>query len=255
MKVSEIAANLRRWAPEASQEEWDNTGFQLRLLDREVSDVVVAMDVTEDVVELAVETDAQLILTHHPMFFQSLKHIDIEETKGRMVARLIQNNISVYASHTAMDKAKGGVNDLWIDKLGLNAVATLTEEGIGIVGDREIELADILQIFQNEEIPSVRAYGRGKTQFQRIAFVGGSGADCIDDAVSKGSDLLITGDVKHHDGQHAYEQGLMVIDIGHFHSEKAVLAAMAQWIESLGEIRAHLVVNSPFAFEISGKMW
>ena len=251
MNCVEIINNLRKGAPEELQEPWDASGWQIKLADRDVTNVVVAMDVVPEVVDLAAEVGADLILTHHPFFFGGLSHVAEEATKGAMVVDLIRRGISVYSAHTNMDKAKGGVNDQWIDKLGLKNVRVLSEEDeLGIIGENHMVLSDLKAVFEAEAIDNVRGYGVKKEAVDTIAFVGGSGADYIDEAALKGADVLITGDVKHHDGQHAAEIGLMVLDIGHFHSEKAILMAMAEWVEEISGARAHVVMNSPFVFEI-----
>ncbi|WP_108831930.1 Nif3-like dinuclear metal center hexameric protein [Aedoeadaptatus coli] len=251
MNCVEIINNLCAWAPEELQEPWDASGWQIKLTDREVTNVVVAMDVVPEVVDLAAEVGAELILTHHPFLFGGLSNVAEETTKGAMVVDLIRRGISVYSAHTNMDKAKGGVNDQWIDKLGLKNVRVLSEEDeLGIIGENHMSLADLKAVFEAEAIDNVRGYGVKKEAADTIAFVGGSGADYIDEAALKGADVLITGDVKHHDGQHAAEIGLMVLDIGHFHSEKAILMAMAEWVEEISGARAHVVMNSPFVFEI-----
>ncbi len=251
MNCVEIINNLRKWAPEETQEPWDASGWQIKLADRDVTNVVVAMDVVPEVVDLAVEVGAELILTHHPFLFGGLSNVAEETTKGAMVVDLIRSGISVYSAHTNMDKAKGGVNDQWIDKLGLKNVRVLSEEDeLGIIGENNMSLADLKAVFEAEAIDNVRGYGVKKEAVETIAFVGGSGADYIDEAALQGADVLITGDVKHHDGQHASEIGLMVLDIGHFHSEKAILMAMAEWVEEISGASAHVVMNSPFVFEI-----
>lgn len=251
MNCVEIINNLRAWAPEETQEPWDASGWQIKLADRDVTNVVVAMDVVPEVVDLAAEVGAELILTHHPFLFGGLSNVAEETTKGAMVVDLIRRGISVYSAHTNMDKAKGGVNDQWVDKLGLKNVRVLSEEDeLGIIGENHMSLADLKAVFEAEAIDNVRGYGVKKEAVDTIAFVGGSGADYIDEAALQGADVLITGDVKHHDGQHAAEIGLMVLDIGHFHSEKAILMAMAEWVEEISGARAHVVMNSPFVFEI-----
>lgn len=251
MNTVELVDKLRAWAPEVLQEPWDKTGWQLRLEERDVKNVVVAMDVTRDVVDLAIEQGAELILTHHPFIFSPLEYVDDVSLRGKMVCDLIRHNISVYSSHTSMDKAKGGVNDQWIEKLGLQSVRTLSDEDeLGIMGTASLSLADFKYIFEREAITGVRCYGRRKEQVETVAFVGGSGADYIDEAAFKGADVLITGDVKHHDGQRAYEIGLMVLDIGHFHSEKAILETIAYWVEEVSDAAAHVVMNSPFVFDL-----
>ena len=251
MNCVEIINNLRKWAPEELQEPWDASGWQIKLADRDVTNVVVAMDVVPEVVDLAAEVGAELILTHHPFLFGGLSNVAEETTKGAMVVDLIRRGISVYSAHTNMDKAKGGVNDQWIDKLGLKNVRVLSEEDeLGILGENHLNLTELAAIFEGEGIENVRGYGKKKDAVATIAFVGGSGADYIDEAALRGADVLITGDVKHHDGQRAYEIGLMVLDIGHFHSEKAILMAMAEWVEEISGARAHVMMNSPFVFEL-----
>lgn len=251
MNCVEVINSLRKWAPEELQEPWDASGWQIKLADRDVTNVVVAMDVVPEVVDLAAEVGAELILTHHPFLFGGLSNVAEETTKGAMVVDLIRRGISVYSAHTNMDKAKGGVNDQWIEKLGLKNVRVLSEEDeLGIIGENNMHLTDLKAVFEAEAIDNVRGYGVKKEAVDTIAFVGGSGADYIDEAALQGADVLITGDVKHHDGQHAAEIGLMVLDIGHFHSEKAILMAMAEWVEEISGARAHVVMNSPFVFEI-----
>ncbi|MDY3118895.1 MAG: Nif3-like dinuclear metal center hexameric protein [Peptoniphilus sp.] len=251
MNSVEIVDKLREWAPEETQESWDASGWQLKLSKREVTNVVVAMDVTPEVVTLAEDVGAELILTHHPFFFGGLDSIGEENMKGAMVVSLIRRGISVYSAHTNMDKAKNGVNEQWIDKLGLkNSHILSVEDELGIVGESHMTLSELSAIFREEGIENVRGYGKKKEEVATVAFVGGSGADYIDQAALAGADVLITGDVKHHDGQRAYELGLMVLDIGHFESEKAILMAMARWVEDLSGARAHVMMNSPFVFEI-----
>ena len=104
MNCVEIINNLRKWAPEELQEPWDASGWQIKLADRDVTNVVVAMDVVPEVVDLAAEVGAELILTHHPFLFGGLSNVAEETTKGAMVVDLIRRGISVYSAHTNMDK-------------------------------------------------------------------------------------------------------------------------------------------------------
>ncbi|MBO9129612.1 Nif3-like dinuclear metal center hexameric protein [Bacillus sp. 165] len=99
--------------------EGDKIGLQIGSLAQPVEHVLIALDVTEDVVEEAIRHEAKLIIAHHPLIFHPLKSIQTDKAQGRIIEKCIKNEIAVYAAHTNMDIAEGGVNDLLADALGL----------------------------------------------------------------------------------------------------------------------------------------
>lgn len=124
---NDIFTIIERWAPKSLAYDWDNVGLQVGSRQSKTNNIMVTLDVTDSVVEEAIEQDVNLIIAHHPLLFQSLKNINTDSVKGAIIQKLIANNITVYAAHTNLDIAPGGVNDLLSDALQLEAVDHLVE--------------------------------------------------------------------------------------------------------------------------------
>lgn len=118
---------MEKWAPKAFAYDWDNIGLQVGSYNKPVKKIMVTLDVLESVVDEAIENKVDLIIAHHPLLFKPLKQINIDNWRGRMIRKLIQHDITVYAAHTNLDVAKGGVNDLLADLLGLEDKEVLIE--------------------------------------------------------------------------------------------------------------------------------
>lgn len=125
VKHRNIFHTLEAWAPKSLAYDWDNVGLQVGSKSTVTKGVLVTLDVTEAVVDEAIANDINVIIAHHPMIFRPLKTIDFDTFKGKVIKKLIQHEISVYASHTNLDIAKGGVNDLLSDSLNLTNVKPL----------------------------------------------------------------------------------------------------------------------------------
>lgn len=115
----EVIQLFEQFSPKAYAMDGDKIGLQIGALNQPVQNVLIALDVTEEVVVEAIEKNAQLIIAHHPPIFRPLQKIATETPAGRMIAKLIKHDIAVYAAHTNLDVAVGGVNDLLAEALGL----------------------------------------------------------------------------------------------------------------------------------------
>lgn len=115
VKHQTIIQKLEEWAPKHLAYDWDNVGLQVGSLKDTTKKVMITLDVLEDTVDEAIEQGANLIIAHHPLLFKPLKTIDFQTSKGKIIQKLIQHQITVYAAHTNLDIADGGVNDLLID--------------------------------------------------------------------------------------------------------------------------------------------
>jgi dinuclear metal center YbgI/SA1388 family protein len=115
----EVIQLFEQFSPKAYAMEGDKIGLQIGALNQPVQNVLVALDVTEEVVDEAIAKNTQLIIAHHPPIFRPLQKIATETPAGRMIAKLIKHDIAVYAAHTNLDVAMGGVNDLLAEALGL----------------------------------------------------------------------------------------------------------------------------------------
>jgi len=118
---------LEKWAPKHLAYEWDNVGLQVGSYTEQTTKVLITLDVTESVVDEAIKNEANLIISHHPLLFQPLQQINIHSLKGKIIQKLLKNHISVYAAHTNLDLADGGVNDLIFDRLSLTSKEILKE--------------------------------------------------------------------------------------------------------------------------------
>ena len=224
--VNEIHTYLETLLPRSLSCEWDNDGLMVCIdPDTEVKTVVFALDVTPAVIAYAQDHGAELIISHHPLIFKGIKHVDGNDITSKKVIRLLRSGISVMSFHTRLDSAKGGVNDILADTLGLeNVIPFDTEEGAyGRIGElaQETQFEDFcLMVKEKLGAPSVCA-SKGKALVKRVALLGGAGKDDIFSAMRAGADAYVTGEAGYHALMDAAEMGFSVIAAGHDFTENA----------------------------------
>ena len=212
------------------QEDYDNAGFLLGNPEAECNGVLVAVDVTDAVIEEAREKGANLIVTHHPMIFGGVKRITPKDATGRHIIKLIKNDMAVYAAHTNLDNLKDGVNGILAQVLGLTECHILRqmagqpspEVGAGMVGSLPYPMptqAFLEQVKVCLGLPILRVSDIASPAVSRVAICGGAGSFLIGDAIRQNADIYLTGDMKYHDFQRA-EGRITLVDIGHFESEQ-----------------------------------
>jgi dinuclear metal center YbgI/SA1388 family protein len=103
----------------------DKIGLQLGTLNKDIRNVLVALDVTNEVVEEAIRVQADLIIAHHAIVYRALKHLQTDTPAGKLYEKLIKHDIAVYIAHTNLDVADGGVNDMMASALGLTGLSHL----------------------------------------------------------------------------------------------------------------------------------
>jgi dinuclear metal center YbgI/SA1388 family protein len=247
-KLKDILDLLEEIAPLRLAEEWDNPGLQVGIHSQEVGKVFVSLDPTLQALKKAVKAEAQLLLTHHPLIFQPLSHLDGDLYPGNVIFEALRHGVAIVAAHTNLDVARGGINDMLADLFHLSDVEVLQpvegnsgrDIGLGRIGNipEPMSLSDMI-----ERVKSVlgskglRMVGSKARKIRRVALVGGSGGSLVATASKKGADLLITGDVGHHDALEAESRGLALIDGGHFYTEKEALALFARQLKGLMEKR------------------
>ncbi len=241
-KVKDIKNAIEKLAPCSLAEEWDNVGLMVGDAEQYVNTVFICLDVTAENVQKAIDCDADLIISHHPLIFTPLKHILDTDVSGNIISTLIRNNISVYSAHTNLDNADGGMNDVLADKLGLSDIRHFTEDecqnssSIGRVGELEtsIELADFKDFVKNVlGCRSIRYVGSPDEMVKTVAVCSGAGGDGIYSAYNAGADVYVTSDVRHHEAQLAYELGLNLIDAGHFETENTICEFMKDYLQEV----------------------
>lgn len=245
MRCREIIEILESQSPEYLACDWDNVGLLVGSREKEVGRVYVALDATDAAIAEAAEQNADMILTHHPMIFKGLKKVNEQDFIGRRVIALIRHDIACYAMHTNFDVA--GMAELAAERMKLTDTCVLqqtgeTEEGpvgIGRVGSlpRPLTLAEcVLQTKEAFEVDTVKVFGftqqscGSKEPITRIALCPGSGKSVIGDALRAKAQVLITGDIDHHEGIDAAAQGMAIIDAGHYGMEKLFIPYMKQFL-------------------------
>lgn len=141
--TGEVFFLLEQWAPKSLAYDWDPIGLQVGSYNEPVKKVMVTLDVDQRVIEEAIEQGVNLIIAHHPLLFKPLQSINTDSSKGQIIQTLIRHNITVYASHTNLDIAIGGVNDMLAEKLKL-------EETSVLVPTKTIELYKIVVFVPND---------------------------------------------------------------------------------------------------------
>ncbi len=369
MSVScdEIMSTLRHIAPEKLAEEWDNTGIQLLSGSNDVERILVCLEINDKIVEESISNNIDLIVTHHPLIFSSLKKVSHDNWLGNTIIKLLKEDIKVYSAHTSFDSTTGGNNDYLAELLGLKRIGPLKEQSIenyyklvvyvpeegldkvkeaiclagagrinnysdctffqkgtgtflpnsnanpyigkankteyvseyrlesivpegklnGVLShmvsahpyeepaydvfklenkinptslgrtgelDQDKPLKDISALLKeklNIEEP-ISVIGTLDRPIKKIGICTGSGMDLIHNAVDKGCQLFITGDVKYHDAQTALQLGIALIDAKHFHTEKIFVRNMAEKLKEVFNGRVEIIASevnlNPFQY-------
>ncbi|MGI6712367.1 MAG: Nif3-like dinuclear metal center hexameric protein [Bacillota bacterium] len=339
--VDKVINIMETIAPRHLAEDWDNIGLQIGHPGEKAENILITLDINEAVVNEAISQGIDLIISHHPLIFEPLKTLRFDTPLGKICAELISNNIAVYAAHTNLDRASGGINDVLAHILGLQNTEVLipgkeeklfkvvvfvpegflekvrnalSEAGAGWIGNYshctfsvagkgtfkplegtnpfigtrgKLESVDeyrletivprqklkqvisaMIKSHPYEEVSydvypleiekgnwgigrigrlksgimlgwlaehvkkmlhtdTVKVVGDPGLMISQIAVCGGAGTFLIDKAKIKGAQCLITGDLKYHEGQHARELGLAVIDAGHYATENLIVPELA----------------------------
>ncbi len=364
--VKDIIQLMDTWAPPSLAESWDHPGLQVGDPKQPVHTVLVSLDLTRDNLNYAIANKVDMIVSHHPFLFKSVKNIDLQTEKGQMIADLFNFHISAFAAHTNLDTAQGGVNDalasalklkhctgfipiqkkkqyklvVYVPKSHAETVrAAIARAGGGVAGayrgcsfvssgtgyffadseahpfsgkagtenkadevrietfieenalnavklaihgahPYELPIYNIYELVSSEkwetmgrigELPHlmsgeeavlyvkeclgielVKFTGKPEQIIQKIAVLGGAGAEFIPLAKSAGADLYLTGDVKYHEAQEAKALGLFLVDGGHFYTERVIIPWIAKYLQQAARERDWnlTIIEDPGASDI-----
>jgi dinuclear metal center YbgI/SA1388 family protein len=257
MKCCEIIEMLETLSPVNFAEDWDNIGLLVGRRDKDVDTVYIALDATDEVVEDAINVGADMLITHHPLIFKKMGRVNTDDFIGRRVYNLIRNDISCYAMHTNFDVM--GMADAAADEIGLKDREVLdvtyeddiSKEGCGRVGSLKscMSVEELAKLVKRKfNVPNVRVFGDLGDIVKVAAIIPGSGGSFIDNAIKMGADVIITGDIDHHEGIDAVAKGLVVIDAGHYGIEKLFIPYMEEFIKrELPKIKIYkAAIKEPF---------
>lgn len=239
MTAEELIQELENLSPPAFAEKWDNSGLLCGRKKKEIRKILLAVDATDEVVEEAVLAEVDMLITHHPLIFPNVSGITEDDFIGRRLLKLIQADVCCYAMHTNFDVM--GMADEAADKIGMTQREVLmvtyedaiSKEGIGRVGKlaQEITLAECAELVKEAFLlDNVRVYGDLESKVRMVAVSPGSGKKMSQYALAAEAQVLITGDIDHHEGIDSVAQGLAIIDAGHYGIEKIFVSYMKEFI-------------------------
>ena len=234
MQIQAVIDYLNQLYPLRYQEDYDNAGHKVGDASQQLTGILVTLDVTNEVIDEALQLGFNLIVSHHPMIFAGLKSLVPSNTQTRMLNQLIKNDICVYSAHTNLDNLPGGVSYILGEKLGVKNMQTLrpmdasvetpmpSQPGGGTIGELDAPLSypDFMQrVKQVLGLPMIKCSQNPPATVKRVALCGGSGSFLIDDAADQKADIYLTSDIKYHDYQKAVGR-IHLADIGHYESEQ-----------------------------------
>ncbi|HCT64439.1 MAG TPA: Nif3-like dinuclear metal center hexameric protein [Lachnospiraceae bacterium] len=244
MKCSDLINELENFAPMYLAENWDNIGLILGDTENDIKKILVALDATEEVINEAIAVGADIIITHHPMIFSGVKKITNQTAMGVKIRKLIKNNIAHFAMHTNLDIAFGGTNDELARIAGLNDIEVLRkscqqdgkDNGLGRIGNlkKETNFRNFARILKKElNLDTLRVVGDTEKIVKRVGLCTGSGFEFMEDAIEKGADVYITGDLRYHESQKAQDAGICVIDVTHYAGENIIVPVICRYLNGL----------------------
>ena len=256
MKKTDLLKILDKIAPVDLAEDWDNCGMQVDLGKEEINRVLVAMEVTQDVISEAEKQGADMIITHHPLLFSfiaitSLRAWNVNE---KNIIDLVKKDIEVYSAHTCFDAAPGGVNDYICRLLGIERVKTFAGEIARIGRLKEPVMLEEYEKYVNEKLGkpgAVMCCGDPKKLVRRVAVCTGYGGELWEEAWKEGADLFISGEFKHHEMAYMSQSSMAFMAAGHAGTEWIFVPDMAEQLKkfSLGELEIIEYKNHQIPFD------
>lgn len=252
ISLASLVAKLESIAPLFLAESWDNVGLLAGDPQANIQRVMTCLTISPETVGEAIEGQAQLVVTHHPLPFKPIQRIVTSNAAGNSLWSLLRAGIAIYSPHTAWDNAAEGINARLAELLGLVDIHPIRKSVGGETADQTLGVGRVGCLKPSQSItkivaslrtkmPSIRATSNHPPQHrvERVAVVCGSGGSFVDAARQVNANLLLTGEATYHQCLEAQSLGLAMLMIGHFDSERFSMDLLA---ESLGVEFPSLVV-------------
>lgn len=243
LKIKDIENLFESIAPEALKESYDNVGLMVGDSNCEVTSILVSLDCTLDVIDEAVNKKCNLIINHHPLLFNKPKSITNHSLTGKKIMKALNNSINIFACHTNLDSVNGGLNDIAMEILGFDNYKILqpspsdkSKGGIGRIAKLRnfITLGSLCdRVKRALDIEIIKYSGNLDKNISKIAVINGSGEDFFQNAIDLHADCIITGDTTHHHVCDCLEQGVSVIDAGHFQLEWCAMKIFGKRLQTI----------------------
>jgi dinuclear metal center YbgI/SA1388 family protein len=234
-------------APLDLAEEWDNVGLLLGDLQDDVDRVQTCLTLTANVAREAIDKQAQMIVSHHPILFRPVQRLTADSSDGRMLLDLIAAGIAVYSPHTGYDSAVAGINQQLAEMFELKQIAPLRPDveaesgdaapaiGAGRYGTlgQPTQLSELIQtIKQQLRLDSLQFVGNDQAMVERVGIACGSAAEFLGDAARADCQLFITGEARFHSALEAVSLDMNMVLVGHYASERPAVERLADTIST-----------------------
>jgi len=231
MKVQEVINYLHTIAPNNYQEDYDNSGLLVGNYEDEIKGALVSLDMTEGVLDEAINLGCNLVVSHHPIIFSGLKRLTGANYIQRVVQKAIKHDLNLFAIHTNLDNVyENGVNTNIGKIIGLQNMEILRPKeglgdgeaiGSGIIGQvpRQAEMDFLKGLKEKMSLNTIKSPALRSKNVEKVAVCGGSGRFLLNDAIRQGADVFISSDFKYHEYFDA-DSNTVIADIGHFESEQ-----------------------------------
>jgi dinuclear metal center YbgI/SA1388 family protein len=261
IKIDELLSKIEQIAPPALTETWDNQGLMISPAKKDISSILLALELTPDVVKEAKKLSVDMIVTHHPLFFVPIKTLNgADPTAAYAISLLAGEAIGLYSAHTAFDSALGGLNDELIEKLGIentppeDALSWVRQPNYSRLGKfidpSIVTLSDVLDHVKaslgiNEEL---RFRGKENKKIKKVMTCSGGGGDILPMAKDLGADVFITGDIRQHEWRLAEALDLALVDAGHYWTERIFAEAFKKRLGAIDgvDIRVSKKIKPPY---------
>lgn len=248
MKIADLITWFENWANPAWQESWDNCGWQIEpgVLEQPAR-VLVCLTPTLAVMQEAIALQnagipANLIFAHHPLIFSPPKSLRTGDAIAEMARLAFTHQVGIYTAHTNFDQVQDGTADVLAQLLKLKQVTPVvpTQEGLGYgrVGELHpvLTLQELLTQIQTQLAPPDLIFSPTddlQQTVKRVAVLGGSGASFISAVVKTGAQAYLTSDCKFHQFQESRDRGLILIDAGHYATERPACDRLVHKLRAL----------------------
>ncbi|NOZ90579.1 MAG: Nif3-like dinuclear metal center hexameric protein [Epsilonproteobacteria bacterium] len=237
MKIDDIYKQLNDISPFELQEKWDNSGLLIGDMNREIEHISVSLDIDIDILKRAKEDT--LFIVHHPLIFSGLKRLDFSIYPSNLIEIMIQKRLSLIAMHTNFDKTH--LNSFVFEKV-LGFKKEYQDDFICKTTGEWSKDELLTHIKSKLGLETLRVVSP-KSVIKSIALTTGAGASLMDEVEA---DCFLTGDIKYHDAMKAMSQNLMMIDIGHYESEKFFVDVILSELENLSHLGIISQSKNPF---------
>jgi len=240
MTLQEIYNHLDTISPFELQEKWDNSGLIVGDMNREVSQIVVSLDIDDQMLEEAEE--GTLFVVHHPLIFGGLTQLDFSKYPSNLLEKMVCRKHSLIALHTNFDQTH--LNRYVFEKvLGFD----LKEEVPFICkAEGNWNYHEFLALLKEKlGLPTLKVIGKKET-IGSVAMTTGAGASLMDEVEA---DCFLTGDIKYHDAMKAMSENLMMVDIGHYESERFFAEILLDELKGLDILAIIANSKNPFHME------